>query len=288
MTKQNSSKKMKRKKIRSRKRKIKMKMKMHGLSIDIPPELGLPAGAPFEGRPQPKSMQIPTDIQELFGPLIEVATNAWRLKIRMLDSETGEPKKDMHKLYRFVEGLFRGLQQAGIRVVDMVGKTYDSGMPLKVLNFEPVPGLQREEIIETMRPTILWKEQLLRAGEIIVGTPIEEKESNAEDSVEVSKQEKADSSTPDETIVAPGTAEERSDEADGDSGPSEEDTGSPEKEKDNDYASLQSSCETPPENQNEQSEVYESASQEKENSQDDPANTEHSKQTEIPENKGKE
>jgi len=284
MTKQNSSKKMKRKKIRSRKRKI----KMHGLSIDIPPELDLPAGAPFEGRSQPKSMQIPTDIQELLGPLMEVATNAWRLKIRMLDSETGEPKEEMHKLYRFVEGLFRGLQQAGVRVVDTVGKAYDSGMPLKVLNFEPVPGLQREEIIETVRPTILWKERLLRAGEIIVGTPIEEKESNAEDSAEVSKQEKADSSTPDETIVAPGTAEERSDEADGDSGPSEEDTGSPEKEKGNDYASRQSSRETPPENQNEQNEVYESASQEKENSQDGPANTEHSKQTEIPENEGKE
>jgi hypothetical protein len=286
MTKQNSSKKMKRMKIRGKQRKI--NMKIHGLSIDIPPELDLPAGAPFEGRPQPKSMQIPIDIEELFGPLIEVATNAWRLKIRMVDSETGEPKEEMHKLYRFVEGLFRGLQQAGIRVVDTVGKIYDSGMPLKVLNFEPVPGLQREEIIETVRPTILWKEQLLRAGEIIVGTPIKEKESNAEDSVEVSKQEKVDSSNLDETIVAPGTAEECSDEADGDSGLSEEDTAYPEKEKGIDYASRQSLRETPPENQNEQNEVYESASQEKENSQDAPANTEHSKQTGTPENEGKE
>lgn len=283
MTKRNSSKKIKPKKNRAKKQKI----KMHGLSIDIPPELDLPAGAPFEGQSQSKSIQIPTDIKELFGPLIEVATNAWRLKIRMVDSETGEPKEEMHKLYRFVEAMFRGLEQAGIRVVDTVGKTYDSGMPLKVLNFEPVPGLQREEIIETVRPTIFWKEQLLRAGEIIVGTPIRE-EADAEESVEVSEQEKSDSPKQDETFVATETVEEYSNRANEDSGSSEEDAGSSEKGKVKGFTSQQSSCETPSENRNGQSEVFESASQEKQNSQDSPKYTEKSKQIEIPENKGKE
>ncbi len=153
-------------------KKARGKMKVHGLSINIPPELDLPAGAPFEGRDQPATMQIPKDIQELFGPLVEMATNAWRLKVRMVDPDSGEPKEETRKLYRFVEGLFRALGDAGIQVIDKTGKPYDNGMSEKVINFEQTPGLLKEEIIETVRPSIRWKEQPLYPGEIIVGIPV--------------------------------------------------------------------------------------------------------------------
>lgn len=149
-----------------------VKMKMHGLSVDIPAELDLPAGAPFEGRDGPATIQVPQDIQELFGPLIELATNAWRLKVRMVDPDSGEPKEETRKLYRFVEGLFRALGEAGIQVIDKTGKPYDNGMSEKVISFEQTPGLLKEEIIETVRPSIRWKEQPLFHGEILVGIPV--------------------------------------------------------------------------------------------------------------------
>ncbi len=114
----------------------------------------------------------PQDVRELLGPLAQIATNAWRLKVRMIDSETGEPKEETSKLYRFVEGLFRALDDAGIAVVDKTGKPYDEGMPEKVISFEQTPGLAREEIIDTVRPTIRWKERPLCNGEIIVGLPV--------------------------------------------------------------------------------------------------------------------
>ena len=149
-----------------------VKMKMHGLPIAIPAELDLPAGAPFEGRDQPTTMHIPQDIQELFGPLVEMATNAWRLQARMVDRDSGEPKAETRKLYRFVEGLFRALDEAGIQVIDKTGKPYDNGMSEKVISFEQTPGLLKEHIIETVRPSIRWKEQPLYHGEIIVGIPV--------------------------------------------------------------------------------------------------------------------
>ena len=170
MAKQKDSMRTKTKKVAGKKRKV--KMKMHGLQISIPPELDLPAGAPFEGRPQPGTMQIPKDIQELFEPLIEMATNAWRLKVRMVDPDSGEPKEKTHKLYRFVEGLFRALGDAGIQVIDKTGKPYDNGMSEKVISFEQTPGLLKEEIIDTVRPAIRWKERHLHHGEIIVGIPV--------------------------------------------------------------------------------------------------------------------
>lgn len=160
------------KKKKKQKKQTQVKMKMHGMSFNIPAELTLEAGAPFEGRERPATMKIPEDIQELLGPLAEVATNAWRLKIRMIDAESGEPKEETSKLYRFVEGLFRALEQAGVQVIDKTGKPYDQGMAEKVISFEQTPGLAKEEIIDTVRPTIRWKERPLCNGEIIVGLPV--------------------------------------------------------------------------------------------------------------------
>lgn len=161
-------------KTRGKAKKARVKMRILGLPIDIPPELDLSAGAPFEGRDQPATVRIPEDIQEMLGPLVEMATNAWRLKVRMVDPDTGEPKEETRKLYRFVEGLFRALDDAGIQVIDKTGKPYDNGMSEKVISFEQTPGLAKEEIVNTVRPSIRWKERLLHHGEIIVGIPVVE------------------------------------------------------------------------------------------------------------------
>ncbi|MDB4372154.1 hypothetical protein N9Z53_00115 [Mariniblastus sp.] len=156
---------------KSRGKKSKMKFNM-GIMIDIPPELDLPAGAPFEGQDQPATMRSPKEIDELFGPLVDMATNAWRLKSRMVDSNSGEPIEETRKLYRFVERMFRALDDAGIQVIDKLGKPYNQGMTEQVINFEQTPGLLAEEIIETIRPSIRWKERTLYRGEIIVGIPL--------------------------------------------------------------------------------------------------------------------
>jgi hypothetical protein len=147
-------------------------VRLFGLPIDIPPELDLPAGAPFEGREQSTTMKISDDVQELLRPLVDMATNAWRLKVRMVDPETDEPKEETRKLYRFVEGQFRALDDAEIDVIDKTGKPYDNGMSEKVINFEQTPGLAKEEIIDTVRPSIRWQKRVLCHGEIIVGIPV--------------------------------------------------------------------------------------------------------------------
>ena len=204
MAKRKGSRKTKAKRIAGKKRKV--KMKMHGLQIPIPPELDLPAGAPFEGRPQPGTMQIPKDIQEMFGPLIEMATNAWRLKVRMTDPDSGEPKEETHKLYRFVEGLFRALGDAGIQVIDKTGKPYDNGMSEKVISFEQTPGLLKEEIIDTVRPAIRWKERQLYHGEIIVGIPVIEtppEEAPEAETISVPSETASDSTQPAEAAESP-------------------------------------------------------------------------------------
>lgn len=100
-----------------------------------------------------------------------IATNAWRIKIKMVDSDTGEAKEDMKRFYRHIEAIFESLGQIGVETIDPIRGVYDSGMALKVLSFEPTPGLSHEEIKETIKPSVIWQGRLIQIGEVIVGTP---------------------------------------------------------------------------------------------------------------------
>lgn len=103
--------------------------------------------------------------------IANIATNAWRAKLKMIDINTGEVRDDMKRVYRHVEAIIESLKQMGIEIIDFTGKPYDTGMALKVITFEKVNGLTREEISETIKPTILWHSKHIQYGEVIVGTP---------------------------------------------------------------------------------------------------------------------
>ena len=111
---------------------------------------------------------VPPSVVKAFAT---IATNAWRAKTKMVDSDTGEAKEEMKRVYRHIEAIFEALKQIGVETIDPVGRVYDTGMALKVVAFEPTPGLSHEEIKETIKPSVAWQGRLIQIGEVIVGTP---------------------------------------------------------------------------------------------------------------------
>jgi len=109
--------------------------------------------------------------EPLLNSLAQIATNAWRARIKMVDSCTGEAKEEMKRVYRHIEAIFDALEQIELDTIDPTGQKYDSGMALKVVSFERTPGLSKEEIKETIKPSVKWRGQLIQRGEVIVGTP---------------------------------------------------------------------------------------------------------------------
>jgi hypothetical protein len=89
----------------------------------------------------------------------------------MVDPVTGETKDDMRRVHRHIEAVLHELNHVGIVIRDMKVRTYESGMALKVISFEPTPGLCKEIILETIKPSIVWQSQLIQTGEVIIGTP---------------------------------------------------------------------------------------------------------------------
>jgi hypothetical protein len=113
----------------------------------------------------------PQEIEVVLKAFATIATNAWRAKTKMVNPDTGEAKEEMKRVYRHIEAIFESLSQIGVETIDPVGRVYDSGMALRVVSFEPTPGLSNEEIKETIKPSVVWQGRLIQMGEVVVGTP---------------------------------------------------------------------------------------------------------------------
>jgi hypothetical protein len=115
-------------------------------------------------------------------PILSLATSAWRLRGKVIDPLSNEinediSKDDLKKMARYLEAIYAALAEIGIAIKDRRGEAFDYGLPEKVVAAEPQEGLSREQIVETVRPTIYWNEKLVQQGEVIIATPIETSES---------------------------------------------------------------------------------------------------------------
>jgi hypothetical protein len=58
-----------------------------------------------------------------------------------------------------------------VKIYDHTGEEFDAGRSIKVLAYQPTPGLTRERVTDTIKPTIYVHDDLVQIGEVIVGTP---------------------------------------------------------------------------------------------------------------------
>lgn len=117
---------------------------------------------------QPKEAVIPENETTRF--IKKIANNVWKLRNKMLD-EDGNPKSHFDRVYRFVEALDDALKEIDVSIKSHDGETYDTGMAVNVVAWEKREGATREEIIETIKPTIRLGDRLLQWADVIAVTP---------------------------------------------------------------------------------------------------------------------
>ncbi len=99
----------------------------------------------------------------------EIGTTIWRLQRRLAAiKETSDPIK---RISRDVESVWDALAQGGVEIKDHNGEKYDGGMALNVIAFQPTLGITKEQIVETIKPTIYYKNKLVQMGQVIIGVP---------------------------------------------------------------------------------------------------------------------
>jgi hypothetical protein len=122
--------------------------------------------------------QVPKEVvhidgSELLGMLCDVATNAWKAQVRLKNWNSEETQSEGRRLERNVDAIMTSLEQFGVRVKDHTGEAYDYGQPIKVVAAQSQPGIDREVVTETIRPSVYWRTHTLQRGEVVIATPIE-------------------------------------------------------------------------------------------------------------------
>jgi len=69
--------------------------------------------------------------------------------------------------------MWDALAQAGVEIYDHTGEVVPDGgdYGLKVLARQPTPGVRREIVLETIRPSIRYQKRTIQMGEVVVAKP---------------------------------------------------------------------------------------------------------------------
>jgi hypothetical protein len=114
-------------------------------------------------------MNAEKDWQKL---LADVATGVWKLRQRMLQAGRGDLPEGLRRAGRDVEALWTRLHEGGVEILDHTGEAYDPSRSLHVITFQPTGQIQKDQIIETIKPTVYYQQERIQVGEVIVGIPV--------------------------------------------------------------------------------------------------------------------
>jgi hypothetical protein len=116
--------------------------------------------------------RTPNSARQLATSLAAIVTSAWKARARMISAVDGEPHEETRRVFRHIESMFDAFDRLGLRAKDHTGDAFDYGMPLNVVTTQPTPGLAKERVIETIKPTIYWNQTIIQTADVVIATPV--------------------------------------------------------------------------------------------------------------------
>lgn len=119
---------------------------------------------------------VPTEqvvaVEELVKGIAAAATAVWKLQARV-DRERREQAFEAPKwLVRQLEAANDALAASGVHARAHTGDKYLPGMAVNVIAFQPQVGTTFEMILETVKPSVFFRDALIQPGDVIVATPV--------------------------------------------------------------------------------------------------------------------
>lgn len=107
--------------------------------------------------------------KELIQLLQEMGKGVWRIQNRLTNIRHGS--REVDSALRFLHTLVDAMEQFGVKIQDHTGERITGGEALHIISYETVKNISQEQVIETIKPTITYKGQIIQIGEVIVGQP---------------------------------------------------------------------------------------------------------------------
>ncbi|MDR0765274.1 MAG: hypothetical protein LBE65_06775 [Synergistaceae bacterium] len=101
--------------------------------------------------------------------LVDLGTGIWWIG-RKMDGLSRMPREIRDALYA-LESMWAAMSRDGVEIVDHIGGTPPSEREAKIAEVREIPGLTREQVVDAMKPTIIFNGEIVQMGEIVVGRP---------------------------------------------------------------------------------------------------------------------
>lgn len=106
--------------------------------------------------------------------LVAIGTRLWQLRAEMVRNEGSTQPDALRRASRHLEVLWNRFAEAGLDIDDLTDEIISEtgGHPgLKVLAYQPTSKVTCYRVIDTVKPMIKFNNEIIQAGEVIVGTP---------------------------------------------------------------------------------------------------------------------
>jgi hypothetical protein len=133
--------------------------------------------------------RITDDLRTLKKAMIPVADEEHRLRREIRAANDTKPCADRdacNSRERMADRLKAALNQAGIVSLSPMGERYEGSLMefLENIAQEPRPELDHPVVLEVVQPAVVYRDELLRAGKAVIGTPPAVQESTPSEEVD--------------------------------------------------------------------------------------------------------
>lgn len=108
--------------------------------------------------------------------IVDLGTGIWRIR-RKIKGLKRVPKEIKEALFS-LESTWASMSEGGVEIVDHVGSNPPKN-EARVVEVRDVPDLEKEQVIEALKPTILLHGEVVQKGEVVVGRPASPKAEEA-------------------------------------------------------------------------------------------------------------
>lgn len=110
--------------------------------------------------------------EQIVNSIVEIAIESWRfsrLFARLVEKlDAGESSRYVNQYRYYLKRLEENLKQAGLRIVNLEGQLYDTGMAAAALNAEDFAVEDQLVVDQMVEPVIMGPEGLIKAGTVML------------------------------------------------------------------------------------------------------------------------
>ncbi len=140
---------------------------LYGLLNELPNALNK------EGSRINEDTEVQDNSKQLLQLVADLATVFWRMqqKIDQLKSADKIEDDNYRRFLRYYNNAQDILRNNDFEISDHTNESHTGGEAYKVVAYQPEEDFTEEKVIETIKPTIYFKDKISQRGEVIVGQP---------------------------------------------------------------------------------------------------------------------